>query len=484
MPMMKEEILRVENVTSRIDGITYLDNINFHVFKGEIMGLIPLNNHGKKQLIELIAQNKSIKFGRIYFNETLVNYYEHSNMTNNKVYVIDKETKLIESLKVTDNINVLNNQFNEHIIHEKKLQEKTDQLLKEMGVKIRANEYISALSMFEKTIIELIKALITGAQLIILNELASFLSIEELGVFQELMLPYARKGTAFIYIANHHEEAFKICDRVCLLENGSVIKVIDQKDFSVETIQPYIIAFDRHSSTHESKSFQGIFECHHFKTEHLNDISFSVRRGECVTLLDVNNKGIQDIAEILQGSFQPISGELLLDGQRIDPISVGNLLENKVVFIPENPVKNMLFYHMSYLENVTFLMDYKLKTYVIPKRVLKSIKEEYHLLMGNDIDVKDIRTLDAKSLYQLAYYRVEIFNPKVVFIMQPFADADMYLRGSIVKLINRLKNKGSAVIILAVNIADTLTVSDRLLMMENGVFLKNYDKSELSHVRL
>ena len=155
--IMKDEILRIENVTRKIEGITYLDNINFHVFKGEIMGLIPLNNHGKKQLLELISQNISINFGRIYFNEELVNYYEHSNMTNNKVYLIDKETKLVEDLKVTDNINVLNRNFRDYIINEKKLIKKTDELLKQLEIKIETQQYVSELTLFEKTVIELIK---------------------------------------------------------------------------------------------------------------------------------------------------------------------------------------------------------------------------------------------------------------------------------------------------------------------------------------
>ena len=123
---MKEEILRIANVTRIIDGIAYLDNINFNIFKGEIMGLIPLDNHGKSQLIELILQNVSIHFGRIYFDDQLVNYYEHSSMTKNGVYLIDKETNLIQDLKVTDNICVLNHTFHHYIVDDKRLRKETD----------------------------------------------------------------------------------------------------------------------------------------------------------------------------------------------------------------------------------------------------------------------------------------------------------------------------------------------------------------------
>ncbi|SES99974.1 ribose transport system ATP-binding protein [Natronincola peptidivorans] len=477
---MREEILRIENVTRKIEGITYLDNINFHVFKGEIVGLLPLNNHGKRQLIEIISQNVSINFGRIYFNEKLVNYYEHSSMTNNKVYSIDKETKLVEDLKVTDNINVLNHTFHDYIIKEKKLKEKTDELLKHLGIEIETYQYVSELSLFEKTVIELIKAVISGAQLIILNELSSFLSIEELWDFQKLILYYKNQGIAFLYMANHHEEVFKICDRACLLENGRIIKVVDKKDFSDEILKPYIISFDNSIELNERSKNKGIFELRNFATENLKGISFSVKRSECITILDINNKGIQDIVGIFSGGNQPIGGDILLDNHTIDPINANNLLLNKVVFLPENPVNKILFYDMSYIENLTFLMDRKLNKSIINKKIIKHIKEEYRALVGKDVDAKDIRGLDAKSLYELVYFRVHIFSPKVVFIMQPFSDADMYLRGRIIELINKLKKKGVAIIILAVNISDTLTVSDRLLVMEDGKFLKNYNKENLA----
>lgn len=474
---MKEEILRIENVTREINGIIYLDNINFQIFKGEIMGLIPLNNHGKNQLIELISQNVLINFGRIYFDESLVNYYEHSNMTNNKVYSINKETKLIQDLKVMDNIYVLNHNFVGELINVKKIKSKTGGILKHLGIQIDVDAYVSELSLFEKTVVELIKAITSGAQLIILNEISNFLSIEELSDFQKLVLHYTKQGISFLYMANHHEEAFRICDRVCLLENGRIIKIIDKKDFSDEILKPYILSFDNDGQLNELSKNPGVFEIRNFVTENLNGISFSVKSSECITILDINNRGIQDMAEILSGFNQPISGNIIVDNNNIDLKNSNNLFSNGVVFIPENPIHKTLFYGMSYLENLTFLIDRKLNKSIISQRILNSIKEEYRALVGNAIDAKDLRGFNIRSLYELVYFRTHLFSPKVVFIMQPFSDADMYLRGRIIELINKLKRKGIAVIILAVSISDTLSVSDRLLIMENGKLLGNYKEN-------
>lgn len=474
---MREEVLRIQNVIREIEGIIYLDNINFNIFKGEIMGLIPLNNHGKSELIELICQNISIDFGRIYFDEKLVNNYEHSNMTNNKVYLIDKERRLIEDLKVIDNIHVLNHKFDNYIIREKELKDKTQKLIKELNINMEINQFVSKLSPFEKILVEMIKAVTNGAQLIILNELSNFLSMEELKSFQKLIKYYTQKGISFLYMVNHHEEAFEICHRVALFENGRVIKVIEKKDFCDEILKPYIISFDNSVGLKEVNENTGNFEFRNFITRNLKDISFDLRSGECITILDINNKGIQDIAEILSGKIQPIEGNIILDHKRINMINTRSLLSNKIIFMPEDAVDKMLFYDMSYLENLTFLMDYKLNRSLIKKQVLKNIKEEYRYIVGEDIEVKELRGLDKKALYNLVYFRVQLFNPKVVFIMQPFSNADMYLRGRIIELINALKKKGIAIVILAVSISDTLMVSDRLLIMEEGRIVKNYKET-------
>lgn len=108
---MRKEILRMELVTKSYAGVIYLDNFNMQIYKGEIMGLIPINRQGKSELIELLCQNSPIDYGRIYINNELVNYYEHSTNSINRVYVINQKSKLIQDLTVSDNIFVLRRGF-------------------------------------------------------------------------------------------------------------------------------------------------------------------------------------------------------------------------------------------------------------------------------------------------------------------------------------------------------------------------------------
>ena len=457
---MRDEILRVENVILEIDGICYLDNILLNIFKAEIVGLIPLDNHGKSYFIELILQNIPINFGRVYFNHELVNYYEHSNMTRNAAYVVEKETKLIRDLKVADNIWVLNRAYRE-------LNE-INTLLEKLGIIIDLDQYVSELGFLETAIVELIRAVISGAKLVILDELSSFLSIEELTFFQKLLLHYVRDGISFLYIANHHEAAFEICERVALFDKGRIIKVIQAKDYSENTLAPYLLPYTHQTVVYEQNNHDGVLQCFDLCTDNLNAINFSVQQGECLTILDLNNRGIQEIGAIITGVLRPSSGSFVMDKKEISLRARRSLVLDGVAYIPENPTQESLFYHATYLENLTFLLDRKLRRSVISPRALRYIKEEFQALAGDDIDATDLWGLDMSSLYSLVYFRFLLYKPKVVVIMQPFAHADMYLRARITELINMLKQSGVSVIILAVSLSDTLTVTDRLLIMEAG----------------
>ena len=137
---MKTEILRLERVTTIQDEVTLLDNFNLHIFQSEIMGLVCLNANGKESLIQLISQNLPIHYGRVYFNEVLVNNYQHSPLTMNKVAVIEQKSRLIEDLTVADNIFVLRRGFKKYLINPGILNEQLQRFEKEAGIEIDGNE--------------------------------------------------------------------------------------------------------------------------------------------------------------------------------------------------------------------------------------------------------------------------------------------------------------------------------------------------------
>ena len=480
---MREETVRMENVTCKGYGVTFLDNINLSIFKGEIMGLIPINRQGKSHLLQLLCQNTAIDYGRIYLNNELVNFYERSTYSRNRVYVIEQQSKLIQDLTVSDNVFVLKRGFKKYVINNKVLNMQVDRFLSDMGVQIKPDELIMNLSPFEQCIVELLKAIISGSNLIIFSDISNFLSIVDLSKIHDLIKHYAQKGYTFLYVGSHHEEVFKICNRVALMKDGNIIKVLEETQLSDESIKPYSIDFEEAKPSVLRHDGQGILKFENVFTNQLNDMSFSVEKGECVVFLDTNNTIYSDLLQLMNGEQRPKYGSILWNEKNFTKKVAKRALENKIAVIVENATQNMLFDNLSYAENLYFLVDKKINSYNQKAKVLKSIVDEYESIVGEEIHEYDITKLGLTSLYNLVYYRVHLFKPKLVFCVQPFSGADMYLRKHIADLIRELKKKGIAVIILAVNISDTLSIADRFLVIEHGFIVKDFPKEEFSAIR-
>lgn len=476
---MKREILRFDRVKYIEDDVTLLDNFNLHIFQGEIMGLVALNAHGKEPLIQLIRQNLPIHYGRVYFNEALVNNYEHSLMTINKAAIIEQRSRLIEDLTIADNIFVLRGGFKKYLINSRVLNTQLQQFTKEIGINISGKELVSNLSSYEKCVVELLRAVITGVKLIVISDISSYMNIADLSKFHKLMKHYCEKGFSFLYICNHHEEAFKICNRMSLMRDGKILKVLDHKEFINEKIIPYITKLPRIERIKVNKhSKRGILTFENIKTNNLRDMTFTVEKGECTVLLDMNNTVLKDIVQLMNGEIKQESGNIFLDGAAYTKREADYALANGVAFIDELPTESMTFSEMSYIDNLCFLVEHRKGHIRLNKRIIKSIIQEYEPFVGNDIYERNIAKLRPTSLYNLVYYRIYLRNPKIVFCMQPFSGADMYLRRHIIHLINQLKKKGITVIILAVNMADSLFIADKLITIDQGKFSNEYNSAE------
>lgn len=481
---MREEVLRMENVTCKYNGISFLDNMNLNIFRGEIMGLIPINSQGKSWLFQLLCQNYPIDYGRIYISNELVNYYEHSANKMNRVYIIEKKSKLILDLSVSDNIFVLKRGFKKYFINRKVLNKQVKLFLKEMQVQINPDELVMNLTPYEQCIVELLKAIISGSKLIVISDISNILSVVDLSKLSELIKFYSKEGFTFLYVGNHHEEVFRICNRVALMKDGSIIRVLDEKELTDEVIKAYTISFEDAKPSATRYIGQGIMKFENVSTNYLKNISFTIEKGECVVFFDTNNTIYSDLLQLMNGELLPKQGNILWNQKKFTEKMAKNALENGIAVIVENATENMLFENLSYVENLYFLIDRKLKSVKNKSKVLKSIINEYENIVGKEIYEANISKLALTSLYNLVYYRIHLYKPKVVFCLQPFSGADMYLRKHIADLIRELKRKGIAVIILAVSISDTLTIADRFLVIENGSIVKEFSKEEFPSIRL
>ena len=463
---MRNEILRMENVSLRKNGVEILNAFHLNIFAGEIVELVSLDSFGKEELINLILENSELYYGRVFFAGVLVNSYRRAsaNYSRNAAAVIDKKRRLVEDLTVADNVFVFRKGFKKFFINRKTLCNQIKPFAEQFSIGLNGTETVAHLSALERRGAEIIRAKVAGAKLLIIDDVSDLGS--DIGRFHEALKRFAADGSAVLYVCGRRGESMAASDRIAIMEGGRLLGIRD----GGESIESYFPDFASQKRPAEENSnpvltFNGVY------AGALADVSFSVKAGECAALLDADGSASGVVIDLINGEKTPARGEVLLCGARV------NKTKKLTEFIFENPLKKNLFPDFSYLDNLCFPLGNKKAFLWRGARFKKSVARELEFL--DDIFERDITGLTPESLYMLTYYRAMLANPKLIACRQPFLGADTYLRRVISQLIQKFKERGIATLILISTFSDSFPAADRLIVIKEGKVIREYAGAEL-----
>lgn len=481
---MREEVLRMEHVTYKEQGVIQLKNFSISICAGEILGLLPVNRYGVSTLVRLLRQNLPLHYGYVYYREKLINEWRHSDYEMNRVGVIQNKSCLTEGLTVADNIFVLRAGFKKHFIQPKVLKQQLASFLEDIEIDIDADARIEELSTFERFVVELLKAVVAGNYLIILDDISSFMSDVEIRKLHKIIRHYAGYGFSFLYIVHHFEEARQICDRTALMQNGHIVKYCQSSEYIPDScMYQWTEDFNRFVSEQIAGRMEPVRKMSTaFRVEGLcykdeKELNFEVAQGECLVLQDLNNRLLPDFLKILMGTYEAQQGRMWIGEEEFIPGP-----DRRIAIIQEVPTESMLFPNMTYLDNLCFALDHRFPDVWHKRSIKKSLREEYADLLGEHVFDSRVEDLSQKEQYDLIYTRILLQNPKVVFCAQPFKRAGVSVRIHVWDLLERFLNKGIAVVILAVNLADSLALADRLIRVGKGQQMQEYARKDFKNL--
>lgn len=465
---MRQEIFRMERVTYMEQGVKKLENFNLQIYAGEIMGLIPVNAHGKNAVMKLLQNNLPLYDGYIYYSGEQVNSWRGAYKKNNRVSIIQAQNRLVRGMTVADNIFVLRQGFRQYVLHMPVLKKQLMPFMKDIGMDISADVRIEKLSAFERVVVELLRAVVAGYHLIVLDEISTVVGREEMEKLYRIMRHYTEQGFSFLFISTHFEEILHICGRAGFLCNGRLQKVVQERDMSRKTLQECLEGYDRRvwgypESRRPRKMGQEIFlEAELENVEKLRQFSFSVREGECLTLQAQNDQVLQDCVRFLTGE----GSRMLMDGKRL---RVG--MDKEIAVVSAEPTSTMIFQEMSYMDNLCMGLARRMPDVWSGRKIRASIRREYAQVLGEEVFDRPVEALSERQKYQLVYTRIALQKPRAAFLIQPFMGADMPHRRFIWEMLEQLLDKGIAIILLSVNPLDTWLVAQRTLNLGNdGIY--------------
>lgn len=472
---MNGKLLEMKSICKSFSGTQVLFDVNFDLNYGEVHALIGENGAGKSTLIKVLAGVHKADSGEIYIDGKKVNIERPREAFDDGVSTIHQEFNLVEELDVASNIYLGREPRTvKGILDKKKIYRDTQELLNRISAPINPRTTIKRLSVAEKQMVEICKALSIRSKILIMDEPTAVLSQREIDKLFEIIRAMQRQGMSIIYISHRLDELPVIADRCSVMRDGHMIGELKKEEIKKDRITTMMIG--RELSTqfpHVDKQIGEVV----FKVEHLSetgvlqDVSFEVRRGEILGFSGLVGSGRTEIARAILGLDKKSSGTVWLDGKEVSMKSPIDAKKLGIVMVPEERKLQGLVLPMTVEDNIG--LPYY--TTVSRRGILskKKIAEQTNKMI-QEFDIKppkrNIKTqnMSGGNQQKVVIAKWAYQTQKVVILDEPTRGVDVGAKAEIYRIMQNMALQGVAIIMISSDLPEILGVSDRVIVMKEG----------------
>jgi len=471
--MPEELILSMKGISKSYPGVTVFEEFDFDLRRGEIHCICGENGAGKSTLIKMLSGAHSPDKGSIYFEgEEVENLNPHSAMKMG-IQTIYQEHNLFPLLDVVENLYAGNQITKGLAINRPTMVAKTREILEYLHSDVSPFDIVGRLSSSARKVVEIAKALVQEAKVIIFDEPTASFSQVEIDHLFEIIKRLVQNGKSIIYISHHLEEVFRIADRVTVLRDGRKVNTYAVADLTEQTLIRDMVGRDVSLFYQRDKppvAADVVFEARGLTGNGVRDVSFFVRRGEILGIAGMDGSGRTELAELLFGVKKADSGEILIRGKRVHMKTPQSAIRQNMCFITEDRQALGLFLRHTLVRNIPIVSYTRSRTpLALPSDDIK-ISQKY-------VGELKIRT---PSLSQLVMQLSGGNQQKVVlakwfasqgefFIFdEPTRGIDVGAKEEIYRIMVDLLRQGKSIIMISSDMPELVAMSNRIIVMRNG----------------
>jgi len=483
---MKSTLLKMSKICKSYPGVKAVDEVSIDLFPGEVLGLMGENGAGKSTLIKMLSGAEVMDSGEIYINEEKVNINSPKSAQECGVSVIYQELITMDTLSVAENIFVgqLPIKATTKLIDWKTAEKKSSDVLSLLNSNINPKSIVGTLSIYEKQIVEVAKAIHKNAKVLIMDEPTAALSEKDSKSLFEVIDKLKAQGVGIIYISHRIEEVFNITDRVSVMRDGMFIGTKTTKSAKKKEIISMMIGRELNQFFPEIKSekkgtalkisglnINGIIE----------DINFEVQRGEIVGLFGLVGSGCLNIARSIVGVDSIDQGDINIDGKKVFIKNPKGSMKNKIGFIPIDRKHEGLTLDFSVKQNLSLQSLEQLGSgFIINDSIENSIAKKWVEkleIKTPNIDVQ-VKNLSGGNQQKIVLGKTLETNPEILVVVEPTRGVDVGAKMDIYKMLESLCQHGVAIILVSTDVPEILSISHRVLVVSTGKIRKEFKKGE------
>ena len=478
-----EYILSVENINKTFPGVKALDEVSINVQRGTVHGIVGENGAGKSTLMKILSGVHTKDSGTITFDGTEIkSTTPHKSMTMG-LSIIYQELNIVNTMTVGENIFL--GRFRE-LKGMKGTHAKARELLDSIGSTLDTYTLVGDLSVSEKQMVEIAKALSFDSKLIIMDEPSSSLTDDEMKHLAKIIRQLKEQGISIIYISHKLDEIFKFCDIVTVMRDGKVIDTKPIDDITRGEMIAKMVGRSIENEFPERPRNVGdtLMEVRSINTKKLKDVSFKLKKGEILGLVGLVGAGRTEIVRAIFGADKTFGHEVLIDGKPVKIKEPADAKAAGISFVPEDRKLQGLILPFTVESNISMASLDKLTTRMgfLKKGNEREIAERQIKALNIKTPSSKTRaeSLSGGNQQKCIVGRWLELEPRILIMDEPTRGIDVGAKYEIYLLMKNIVNKGGSVILISSELPEVLNMSNRVLTICDGRITGEFDPEKAS----
>ncbi len=468
-------LLEMKSINKSFGSNRVLENVNVAILAGEVLALLGENGAGKSTLIKILGGIYAKDSGQIYVNDKEVEINSIADARKYGISIIHQELMLCENISIAENIFMGNEICNTRgIVSLKKQIEKTQGILDEYSLDMKADTVLKNLTIAQQQMIEIIRAISFGSKIIVMDEPTSSLSKKEVQILFNMIRRLKKDGVGIIYISHRMDELFEISDKIEVLRDGRDVGTFATKEVERaklvttmvgrELTQYYIK--DNHPKDEVMLEVTGLSDGNMVKSASLN-----LKKGEILGVSGLVGAGRSETMECIFGLTKRTSGCVVIDGREVEFRKPSEAMAYGIGFVSEDRKNTGLFLQQDVQFNTTITILEQLFNRL---RHFKTKEQDIVDKMIEDVQIKVtgrsqiVGSLSGGNQQKVLIGKWLLSASKILILDEPTRGVDVKTKAEIYSLINELAKKGLSIIMVSSELPELINMSDRIVVFSRG----------------
>ncbi|RWX80990.1 sugar ABC transporter ATP-binding protein [Neorhizobium lilium] len=472
-------VLEMRNISKTFGSTRALSNVSLTVKAGEVHALMGENGAGKSTLMKVLSgAYRPDAGGQVLIDGRPAVMGDPIKARENGIAVIYQELSLAPNLTVGQNMFLGTEPSRFGIVDRSGTRKRAEPILKRLGLTFDVDQRVGALSLGERQMVEIARALTTNARIIVMDEPTTSLTTRETDRLFAVIASLKSQGIAVIYISHRMEEIYQLADRVSVLRDSAYVGTLDRAELSASKLVSMMVGRDLSSFYKKQHSLADGTRTTVLSVRDMGDdrrvhgCSFDAHAGEVLGIAGLVGSGRTELARLIFGADLKTTGSVLLQGRQLAIRSPRDAMDAGIAYLTEDRKGLGLFLDMSISENINVavigedarsggVLDFA-------KARKRSDKAVANLSIRTKSTSVNVGALSGGNQQKALIARLLETTPKVIILDEPTRGVDVGAKSEIYRIIDELARAGIAIVVISSDLPEIIGIADRVLVMREG----------------